>query len=146
MPLRGGFLSGEAGLFEGIERALPARSAQIGIDMALLADGLDKHYARQARAAQAIRKGCRAVGFDLCPESDNIASLSITALIPPEGLDEEAFRNAMLADHGVMIAGGFGELRGKIIRIGHMGPGITDAYVRATLLAVEACVRMQGIR
>ena len=45
----------------------------------------------------------------------------------------------------VMIAGGFGDLRGKIIRIGHMGPGISDEYVRATLEAVEASARKQGI-
>ena len=111
----------------------------------LVGGGLDSHYARQKRAAAAIRRGCQTVGFELYAESERFASPSITALIPPKGLDEEAFRNSMLADHGIMIAGGFGKLRGKIIRIGHMGPGITDEYVRATLQAVKTCVREQGI-
>ena len=97
------------------------------------------------RSATAIRRGCEAVGFELFPENESIASLSITSLIPPKGLDEEAFRNDMLNDHDIMIAGGFGKLHGKTIRIGHMGLGITDEYVRATLEAVEACVRKQGI-
>ena len=111
----------------------------------LVSNGLDKHYQRQKRAAAAIRRGCQAVGFELYPETERIASPSVTALIPPPSLDEEAFRNDMLADHGIMIAGGFAKLRGKIIRIGHMGPGITDEYIRATLEAVEACARKQGI-
>ena len=112
----------------------------------LVSNGLDKHYRRQEMAATAIRRGFEAVGFELYPENQSIASLSVTALIPPKSLDEEAFRNDMLADHDIMIAGGLSKLRGKIIRIGHIGRGITDEYVRATLEAVEACVRKQGIK
>ena len=107
--------------------------------------GLDAFHARQARAADMVRKGCRAVGFELYPESDQIASPTVTALIPPPGLDEEAFRNSMLADHGVMIAGGFGDLRGRIVRIGHMGPGTEDSHILATLNAVECAARKHGV-
>lgn len=111
----------------------------------LLANGLDKHYRLHERGASAIRKGCEAAGFELYAKNEEFASLSVTALIPPDGLDEEAFRNCVLSEHDIMIAGGFGDLRGKIIRIGHMGPGISEEYVRATLEAVEACARKQGI-
>ncbi|MDP6361420.1 MAG: aminotransferase class V-fold PLP-dependent enzyme, partial [Planctomycetota bacterium] len=111
----------------------------------LIDKGLNKHYDQHAKAAAAIRKGCQAVGFELYPANEAFASRSVTALIPPKTLDEEALRNCMLSNHDIMIAGGFGELRGEIIRIGHMGPGITDEYIRATLEAIEACARKQGI-
>ena len=111
----------------------------------LVSNGLDKHYGGYDKAATAIRRGCLAVGFDLYPQTESIASPTVTVLIPPKGLDEEAFRNSILTDHDVMIAGGFGELRGRVVRIGHMGPGISDDYVRATLAAVEASARKHGV-
>ncbi len=111
----------------------------------LVSAGLNQHYDQYEKAAAAVRKGCQALGFELYPRNENIASRAVTALIPPEGLDEEAFRKCLLTNHDIMIAGGFGKLRGRIIRIGHMGPGISDEYVRATLEAIEACLRKQGI-
>jgi aspartate aminotransferase-like enzyme len=102
---------------------------------------VESHYSRQQWAADAIRKGCQAFGFELYPRDAGFGSPCITALIPPAGLDEEAFRNSVLADHGIMIAGGFGRLRGQIIRIGHMGPGASEPYVAATLKAVEAAAK-----
>ena len=111
----------------------------------LVAEGLDKHYARQHKAAAAIRAGCRAIGFEVYPLSDAFASPTITALIPPAGLDEAAFRESVLSDHDVMIAGGFGSLRGQIVRVGHMGPGIGDDYVLTTLQAMESSARKHGV-
>ena len=111
----------------------------------LVLKGLECHYERQGRAAAMIRKGCVAMGFEVYCESEGFASPTITALITPQGLDEELLRNTVLADHDIMIAGGFGKLRGQVIRIGHMGPGIEDSYILATLNAIEAAVRKQGM-
>jgi aspartate aminotransferase-like enzyme len=38
--------------------------------------------------------------------------------------------------HGIMISGGVGKLRGKIFRVGHMGRAISDEYTDAFLTAV----------
>jgi len=123
----------------------PVFAAMNKILTRLIADGLDKHYKQQAKAASAMRKGCQAVGFELYPESESFATPTVTALIPPKGLDEEAFRQSILKDHDILIAGGFGPLRGQIIRIGHMGPGIRTDYILATLNAVETSARKHGI-
>lgn len=111
----------------------------------LIAEGMPRRYERQHWAACALRRGCRAMGFNLYPFEEKIASPTITALLPPEGLDEAAFRETVLKDHGVMIAGGFGKLRGQIIRIGHMGPGIGEDYILTTLNAMESSLRKQNI-
>ena len=112
----------------------------------LVSTGLDKHYRQQQWAAATIRAGCQKVGFELYPRDESFASPSITALLPPKGLDEEAFRNSVLNDHGIMIAGGFGRLRGQIVRIGHMGPGTSEVYVKATLSAVANAARKHGVK
>ena len=51
----------------------------------------------------------------------------------------------MLADSNVMIAGGFGPLRGQIIRIGHMGQGARPDAVLPTVQALEHALAKQGI-
>lgn len=103
----------------------------------LEAEGKESFLKRQHAAAAAIRNGCRTLGFELYPLSEKNASPTITALIPPQGLDEASFRARMLEDHDIMIAGGFGKLRGQIIRIGHMGPGIEETQIQATLRAMK---------
>jgi aspartate aminotransferase-like enzyme len=40
-----------------------------------------------------------------------------------------------------MIAGGLGELSGKIIRIGHMGASATIQAVSTTITAIESVLR-----
>lgn len=111
----------------------------------ILAEGMEKQFKKQHQAAQAIRRGSQAMGFELYPLQEMMASPTITALFPPEGLDEAAFREAVLKDHDVMIAGGFGKLRGQIIRLGHMGPGIGEDYILTTLNAMESSLRKQKI-
>ena len=111
----------------------------------MVAHGLARHYEKQARAAAAIRNGCKAIGFQLYAADEAFASPTVTAIIPPKGLDEAAFREAVLRDHDIMIAGGFGKLRGQIIRVGHMGPGTDMSYVLATLHAMEASARKIGV-
>ena len=86
------------------------------------------------------------MGFALYPESETFASPTITALIPPAGLDEALFREVVLKEHAVMIAGGFGKLRGQIIRIGHMGPGIDADHTLTTLYGMECALRKQGMQ
>ena len=124
----------------------PVFVAMRGVLDRLIDTGLSAHYVRQSRAAEAIRRGSLAMGFALYPESETFASPTITALIPPAGLDEALFREVVLKEHAVMIAGGFGKLRGQIIRIGHMGPGIDADHTLTTLYGMECALRKQGMQ
>jgi serine---pyruvate transaminase len=101
----------------------PAVSLVRALDVALgmlLDEGLEGAFERHAALGRACREGAKAMGLELfSPDEDR--SAVVTAIRVPEGVDG-AEVVAMLRDRfGITIAGGQGELRGKIIRIGHIG-------------------------
>jgi alanine-glyoxylate transaminase/serine-glyoxylate transaminase/serine-pyruvate transaminase len=62
----------------------------------------------------------------------------------PEGIDDAKVRASMMAKHGIEIAGGFGQLAGKVFRIGLMGVLSTEPDVLLLLGAFEEALREQG--
>lgn len=119
-----------------------------GLDVTLrqaFEEGLESRYARHARAGRAVRAAAAALGLERFAEKEQYASPTITSLIPPPGVDEGKLRADILADSRVWIAGGFGPLRGQIIRIGHMGEGARPEAVLATVQALEDALAKQGV-
>ena len=58
-------------------------------------------------------------------------------------MDAEAIRMRLLQQYNVMIAGGQGDLMGKIVRIGHLGyQSMADIY--GTLACLEKVVQDLG--
>jgi alanine-glyoxylate transaminase/serine-glyoxylate transaminase/serine-pyruvate transaminase len=55
----------------------------------------------------------------------------------PAGVDDAKVRKHLLEKHGIEIAGGFGQLAGKIFRVGLMGPLATDDGVEMFLGAFK---------
>ena len=99
----------------------------IGIVMALnvsikgiKTQGLDKLFARNEYLAKGTRAAAEALGLTLFPEETCISNV-LTAIKLPEGIDGNKLVKIMRDTHGISIAGGQGELKGKIIRIAHMG-------------------------
>ena len=84
----------------------------------LRADGLAETFARHARLARATRAGGEALGLHLYADRPTDA---VTAFRVPEGLDGSAIVRHMRLRYGVTIAGGQGRLKGKILRIAHLG-------------------------
>ncbi len=82
------------------------------------AEGIENVWARTARLARATRAAAEAMG--LCVFAAD-PSDSVTALCVPEGIDEPTLRKTIRQDYGVHLAGGQGKLKGKVIRISHMG-------------------------
>ncbi|MGA8208162.1 MAG: alanine--glyoxylate aminotransferase family protein, partial [Candidatus Dormiibacterota bacterium] len=78
--------------------------------------------ARHQRVARAARAGGEALGLRLWAAERAICSDTVTSFAVPEGLDESALRLEARRRMGVMLSGGQGELRGKILRFAHMGP------------------------
>ena len=54
----------------------------------------------------------------------------------PDGVDPAAVVARLLADHGIEIAGGLGELAGRVWRIGLMGHNSTPDNVERLLAAL----------
>ena len=61
-------------------------------------------------------------------------------VVPPEASAAAALA-ALREQYGLVAGGGLGELRGRIIRIGHMGRAASDEYVDAALAALAEVLR-----
>jgi serine---pyruvate transaminase len=77
-------------------------------------------WAHNRMLARAAREGCKALGLELFSPDDETSAM-VTAVRMPEGIDGQAVYGMLRDRHGVVLAGGQGPLRGKIVRIGHMG-------------------------
>jgi pyridoxamine--pyruvate transaminase len=84
--------------------------------------GVDASVARHALAGRATRAGVRGLGLELWPKSDDYAANCVTAVRCPEGIDIPSTLLHIRERYGVMLSGGYGELKEKLFRLGHMGP------------------------
>jgi pyridoxamine--pyruvate transaminase len=100
-----------------------------------LAEGPENVLERHRRAARAVRAGVRALGLSLWADEDAIRADTVTAIEMPGGVDEAEVRAIARAESAVMLAGGQGELRGRVLQIGHMGPA---AYPLSPVIALTA--------
>ncbi|WP_028497646.1 pyridoxal-phosphate-dependent aminotransferase family protein [Microvirgula aerodenitrificans] len=105
-------------------------------------EGLENRYARHRRTARAMQAALEALGFQVLAEADHRA-VTLSNLIYPSGADDAAFRR-LLAEEGVMVAGGLAAYAGRMFRLGHMGN--IDAHdLVATLAAIERAAVRSGI-
>ncbi len=101
----------------------PAVSLIRGMDVALgmiLDAGLDEGLAKHVRLGRAARAGVKAMGLELFSPDDDTSAV-VTAVRCPEGVDGSALLRHLRDRHGVTLAPGQGALKGKIVRIGHIG-------------------------
>jgi aspartate aminotransferase-like enzyme len=116
-------------------------AASEAIEM-MLEEGLDNIYARHRNLAEACRAAVKAIGLQLFADEKHASDL-ITAIKGPEGIDIEKVRKTMNLQYDIMIAGGQQHLKGKIIRIGHMG--YVDGFdLIRTLIALELSLSQEG--
>jgi alanine-glyoxylate transaminase/serine-glyoxylate transaminase/serine-pyruvate transaminase len=71
---------------------------------------------------------------------------SINAVCVPEGVDDGRIRRRLLEESNIDIAGGLGQLRGKLWRIGLMGSGSTRENVLLVLYALHQALNAEGFR
>jgi aspartate aminotransferase-like enzyme len=83
------------------------------------AEGLPNVLRRHDRLARATRAGVEALGLRLFARAT--PSPALTAVEAPAGVDGEAIVAAYSTEHDITIAGGQGEMKGRIFRLGHMG-------------------------
>src|SRR5207253_8599408 len=76
-----------------------------------------------------------ALGFRLFA-ADGYRSATVTAAVPPPGVEVAALRQLLREKYGVVIAGGQGKMTGKMIRIGHLG-AVSEGDVVQVLWAIE---------
>ncbi len=81
-------------------------------------EGWQNLVQRYHRLAEATRKGVLALGLEIFSQ---VPSNVVTAVKMPPGIDADELRQTMRNKYGIEVAGGQGELAGKIIRIAHLG-------------------------
>lgn len=106
------------------------------------AHGVDNMFKHFARLAQGTRAGCKAIGLELFPDPA-FAGNALTAVKLPAGIDGEKLAKIMRDTHGITVAGGQDQVKGKIVRIAHMG--VLDEYDMLTGLAcLEKVLHQMG--
>ena len=104
-------------------------------------EGLDRVYARHARMARATRAAAITMGLKLlAPDSPSPAA---TGIFLPAGLDADKVLDYLRDQMGVVLAEGQDQLKGKAIRIAHVGyMGAFD--VITAIAALEMALRKFG--
>ena len=121
----------------------PPVSLVAGLNVALgilLEEGLEYAFERHIRLGRACREGIKAMGLELFSPDDD-SSAVVTAVCAPDGVDSDELVLLLRDRHGVTLAPGQGEVKGKIFRIGHIGYynvfDITTALAAVELALVE---------
>ena len=116
----------------------PAVSLVIQLDLALrqiLGEGIDNVFERHVLLGRAAREGIKGMGLQLFGPDEDL-NAAVTASWVPDGVDGKQLVRLMFREHGIQVAGGQGDMAGKIWRIGHCG--YFDSYdIIATIAAAE---------
>ncbi len=104
-------------------------------------EGLQNVFARHARLARATRAAATALGLKLL--APDCPSDAATGVFVPEGVDGGKLVKYLRDTMGVTLAGGQDHLKGKIIRIAHLG--YVDTFdVVVAIAAVEMALAKAG--
>ena len=114
----------------------PAHTLLLGLKVALRRiqdEGIEKVWERHRLMSEACQAGVQALGLELFSARP---AEGLTAFRVPEGLKEGEIRSKLADRFGITTVGGQDKLKGKIVRIGHMGY-FDELDVVAGLAALE---------
>ena len=110
----------------------------------ILEEGLDARIKRHKICSDALYSGLSTLGLTpFAKEEDR--SITIIALNYLEGLEDNTFRNTLAKKFRVLVAGGFGNLKGKVFRVGCMGE-VHRYHVMRTISAISSTLDMMGYK
>jgi len=110
----------------------------------LMDEGLQNVFARHQRFGRATRAAVTEWGLDIVAQNPAEFSGVLTAVMMPEGVDADAFRQIVLEQFDMSLGTGLGKLKGKIFRIGHLGD-FNDLMLAGTLGGVEMGLALAGV-
>jgi alanine-glyoxylate transaminase/serine-glyoxylate transaminase/serine-pyruvate transaminase len=109
-------------------------------------EGLEVRWERHRVNQQALIAGVEAMGLELLVKNPKERLVTVTPVMVSAGVDDAKFRNQLLDEFNIEIAGGIGPLKGKIWRLGLMGYCAQRANVLLLLAAMEHVLHAQGAR
>jgi alanine-glyoxylate transaminase/serine-glyoxylate transaminase/serine-pyruvate transaminase len=99
-------------------------------------EGLTARWERHQRNAELLWEGLQTLGLELHVAREHRLP-SLTTVRVPKGLDEVQVRSRLLKEYNIEIAGGLGELKGEVWRIGLMGYSSSRENVTLLLAALR---------
>ena len=105
------------------------------------AEGIENIWKRHALLAGATREAVKAIGLSLFVSGT--PSNAVTSIKMPEGVDASALLKKIRDEYGITLAGGQGQIKGKIFRIAHLGY-VDRLDVIMTIAAVEMALSELG--
>ena len=103
-------------------------------------EGIENVWKRHAQMAAAARAGMEALGLELLARQP---ADGLTVAKVPAGIDGVALVGKLEKQYGLRLAGGQDTLKGKIIRLGHMGY-IDQFDVLAAISGLELVLKEMG--
>ncbi|MGB9663281.1 MAG: pyridoxal-phosphate-dependent aminotransferase family protein [Moorellaceae bacterium] len=125
----------------------PAVSLLFGLKEALQMvreETLPGSFKRHTLLRDMVRAGIKALGLEPLA-ADEVASPSVTAVKVPSGVKPSAITAPLREKHGVVVAGGQGQVKDSIFRIGHLGH-VSCNDILAGLAALEEVLVELGWR
>ena len=117
----------------------------LSVAQELLGDeGMVQVYARHARYGVATRAAVQAWGLETVCQQPERHSNSLTAVLMPNGVNADEFRQVALQKFNISLGTGLGRLSKKAFRIGHLGD-FNDLMLTGTLTGVEMALDLMGV-
>lgn len=106
-------------------------------------EGPSNVYSRHRAVATGVVNAVESMGLKLVPSSREYSSPTVTAFYVPDGISETKVREAALR-YGVFLAGSWGPLKGRVVRIGHMGYTASINHMVNAIVALGKALRELG--
>lgn len=110
----------------------------------VLEEGVENVYRRHLAARRASWSALESLSLKPYPAALEDSSPTVTAIEVPEGVDERELRRTVWEKYGVMLAGSWGKLEGRVIRIGHMGVQASINHLVLAYTALARALKAQG--
>ncbi len=122
--------------------ALPVLYAYREAMRIMLEEGMENRIQRHRICSDALYSGLSAIG--LSPFADeNSRSTVVIALNYLDGLEDKIFRDTLSQKFRILVAGGFGNLKGKVFRVGCMGE-VHRYHVMRCISGIASTLAMMG--
>ena len=109
----------------------------------ILEEGIQNRIERHRKCAYAFYSGLEALGFTPFADANSRSNVVIAVNYLPD-IDDKKFRELISSKFKVLLAGGFGGLKGKVFRVGCMGE-VSSYHVMRTLSAISSSMSILGV-
>ncbi len=106
-------------------------------------EGIENRWQRHREVAGVLKTGVEEMGLEMNANEEYWLP-SLNAVRVPDGVDDGAVIDHLLAEYDVEIASGLGDLEGEIWRIGCMGHSAREKNVSYLLSALGAALEAEG--